>query len=313
MQVDARWLDSGIGQIDLNFQGFDAVIAAYVFDTADGLAVVDCGPTSTLDALFGGLDVLGLDAQRLRHVLLTHVHLDHAGGAGDLLQRLPDARVYVHEIGAPHVLDPAKLWNSAARIYGERMDALWGPMSPVPAERLTALQDGDTLDIGGRAFEALYTPGHAIHHIAYADTGANVIFCGDVAGVRIPPADAVWPPAPPPDVDVPAWHASIARLRQRQPAILYITHFGAVTRVAPHLDELDAHLDEWVAFVQASQAAGLDRDAIVARLTDDAQAQLTARGCDARTLARFATATPYGMTVDGILRYLRKREREATT
>ena len=303
-----RWLDGGIGMLDLHFQGESAVIAAYVIDTADGLALIDCGPSSTLDALLNGLTELGLEPERLRHILLTHIHLDHAGAGGILLQRFPDMRLYVHELGAPHEIDPSKLLASAQRIYGDQMDTLWGPIAPVPTKRMVVLRDGDTLDIGGRRFDTLYTPGHASHHVAYLDHATRAIFTGDVAGVRIPPADSVWPPTPPPDIDPTAWHASIARLRALDAPVLYLAHFGAVERVGAHLDQLDAHLDEWVAFVERAHAEGLLRDAIVERLQAHAHIDLATQASDTQTRTRFAMATPYGMAVDGILRYLRKQD-----
>jgi glyoxylase-like metal-dependent hydrolase (beta-lactamase superfamily II) len=301
------WLPGRIGQVDLNFDGVSSVIAVYVLDTPDGLAMIDCGPSTTIDSLLAGLVELGLDPGQLRHILLTHIHLDHAGAGGSLLQRFPDARLYVHEVGAPHMADPSKLVTSAQRIYGDRMESLWGAMEPVPTERMVVLRDGDQLELGGRRLDALYTPGHASHHIAFHDHAARVVFAGDVAGVRIPPASDVWPPTPPPDIDPGAWHASVARLRALEPTRLFLAHFGAVDDVAPHLGQLEARLDEWVEFVARARDAGLERDAIVASLEARARGGLDADG-DAQTEARFAIATPYGMTVDGILRYLRLRD-----
>jgi glyoxylase-like metal-dependent hydrolase (beta-lactamase superfamily II) len=303
-----NWLADQIGQVDLRFQGVASVIAIYVLDTPDGLALIDCGPSTTIDSLLAGLIELGLDPARLRHILLTHIHLDHAGAGGSLLQRVPEARLYVHEVGAPHMADPSKLITSAERIYGDEMETLWGSMAPVPAERMVVLRDGDQLEIGGRRLDALYTPGHAGHHIAFLDLATRVVFAGDVAGVRIPPATEVWPPTPPPDIDPVAWHASVARLRAMEPTRLCLAHFGAVDDIAPHLDQLEARLDEWVDFVASARDAGLARDAIVAKLEAHARGGLDAVGGDEETAARFAIATPYGMTVDGILRYLRLRD-----
>lgn len=306
---DTRWLGDGLALIDLEFQDVAAVIGAYVFDTEDGLAIIDCGPSTTTDALLGGLEALGLDPQRLRHILLTHIHLDHAGAGGLLLRRFPEARLYVHEVGAAHQADPSKLLASATRIYGDQMDTLWGEIAPVAPERMVVIADGETLDIGERQLDVLYTPGHASHHVTYIDRQSRSAFTGDVAGVRIPPADAVWPPTPPPDLDVAAWHASIARLRAAAPARLCLSHYGVVQRVGPHLNELDAHIDEWIALVERLRAEGLQRDAIVERLIAITRADLMALGSDEVTLSRYAWATPYGMAVDGILRFLNKRDR----
>ena len=207
-----RWLEDGIGLIDLHFQNRPALIAAYVLPADDGLALIEVGPGSTLESLFDGLRKLDLDpnkpalsgSRRVRHLLVTHIHLDHAGAAGSLLERLPDARLYVHQRGARHMIDPSRLLASAAQIYGGLMGPFWGEFLPCPAERVTAVSDGDRLEIGGQTLDVLYTPGHAWHHVAYHETERNIVFAGDVAGVRIPPSPLVWPPTPPPDIDIGA-------------------------------------------------------------------------------------------------------------
>lgn len=305
------WLRDGLGIIDLWYQGVPQVNAAYLFDTGDGFALVETGPASAAEHLLDGIRALGRDPNDLKYVLLTHIHLDHSGGAGTLVERYPAIDIYVHEIGAPHLIDPTKLLNSAGRIYGDQMDALWGKTLPVPEERVVWLTHGEVLALGERVFDVVYTPGHAGHHVSYVDRDTLIVAAGDVAGVRIPPSRHVWPPTPPPDLDVEGWHTSIARMRKVNPEALLLSHFGPVERsaIGPHLDELERHLDEWVAFVAERAAAGVERDAIVAELErvtleelhDEQHIELS---------ESFAIATPYGMSVDGILRYLRKREEQ---
>ncbi len=303
-----RWITPEIGLVDLHFQGTPRVIGAYLLPTNDGLALIECGPTTTLEALDAGIRALGHDPANIRHVLVTHIHLDHAGAAGVLLDRLPEARLYVHEIGAPHMIDPTNLLRSATRIYGERMDELWGEIRPVPADRVVVVADDEVVPIGGRELRALYTPGHASHHIAYHDESARLVFTGDVAGVRIPPAIEVWPPTPPPDIDIAGWHASIARLRDANPDRLLLTHFGPWDDVSPHLDQLGTRLDEWVALVEQWGAEGLDRDTMIARLGTVVRTEMEQHGT-ADLEAMFELTTPHWMSIDGLLRFLRKQGR----
>jgi len=236
--------------IDLNHLGTDRVIAAWEHDGV----LVDPGPQSTEAAL-----LQGLREERPRAVLLTHIHFDHAGASGALVRRWPDMPVYVHERGAPHLADPGRLVASAGRLYGpENMQRLWGDVLPVPAENLHVLAGGETvLD----AFEVAYTPGHASHHVAYLHRDTGMAFCGDVAGVRIPPADYVVAPTPPPEVDVEAWERSLDQLEAWAPATLALTHFGQVDDVGPHLLAVRERLHE-----QALLAARHGREAFVAGL-----------------------------------------------
>jgi glyoxylase-like metal-dependent hydrolase (beta-lactamase superfamily II) len=205
-----------------------------------GELLIDPGPESTLENVIAELN--GVEPKA---VLLTHIHLDHAGGAGTLARMYPGLRVYVHERGAPHMLDPSKLLASATRIYGDYMDVLWGKFEAVPAERLTVLSGGETLDFGDSgAYEVLYTPGHAVHHVSYlaSDGGA---FVGDVAGTRAPGSDLVLAPTPPPDINPPDWQDSIAALRARDLTRLHYTHFGSADDVDAHLTQLSERIARW--------------------------------------------------------------------
>ena len=210
-------------EIDVKHLGRDRVICAYEID---GL-IIDPGPASSLDGLLEGLG----DTEP-RGLLLTHIHLDHAGAAGTLVERFPELEVYVHDRGAPHIVDPERLLGSARQLYGADMERLWGEVLPVPEERVRPLGGGETI-AGG--FRVEYTPGHASHHVAYLHLDTGEAFVGDVAGVRIPPADHVIAPTPPPDIDLEAWAASLDVLEGWAPESLLLTHFGRVRDVAGHL------------------------------------------------------------------------------
>ena len=209
--------------IDLMHLGRERVICAF---EVNGL-VVDPGPSSCLDTLLDGLE------SEPRALLLTHVHLDHAGAAGVLARRNPSLQVYVHERGAPHVADPSKLVASAGRLYGDRMEELWGEVAPVDRERIHILEGGETIE---DTFHVVYTPGHASHHVTYLDTATGDAYVGDVAGVRLPPHEYTVPPTPPPDIDVDRWLESIDRVAGLDPQALCLTHFGRFTDVPEQLE-----------------------------------------------------------------------------
>ena len=211
--------------IDLMHLGRERVICAF---EVNGL-VVDPGPSSCLDTLLEGLE------EEPRALLLTHVHLDHAGAAGVLARRNPSLQVYVHERGAPHVADPSKLVASAGRLYGDRMEELWGEVAPVDRERIHILEGGETIE---DTFHVTYTPGHASHHVSYLDTATGDAYVGDVAGVRLPPHEYTVPPTPPPDIDVDRWLESIDLVARLDPQALCLTHFGRFTDVSEHLERM---------------------------------------------------------------------------
>ena len=220
--------------IDLQFLGSPKVIATALLTGSDGVTLIDPGPTSCLPALEAGLRERGLSLRDVRSVLLTHIHLDHAGVAGTIAERVPAARVYVHERGAPHMIDPAKLLASATRLYGDRMDLLWGAFQPVPADRVTVLTGGEKLDLAGTALKVAYTPGHAKHHVSYLDEQTGVAYVGDTGGVRVS-GDYLIAPTPPPDIDIEAWQQSLNTIDDWQPVSLFLTHFGTVAPARAHL------------------------------------------------------------------------------
>lgn len=308
-QRDAVWLADGLGMIDLNFRNEPNLIASYVIDTSDGLVVIETGPANAAERLLEGIRQLGLDPANLRHVVVTHVHLDHAGAAGALLEQFPEAQLYVHQRGARHMIDPSRLLDSAGRVYGAQMDALWGVMKACPAERVTEVDEGDVLHFGDLKLDVLYTPGHASHHASFVAQEQGVLFAGDVAGVRIPPSKLVFPPTPPPDINIELWHESINKLRKVSSERLLLTHFGPVSDVSEHLDQLDVRLDRWTELVSNMQQEGLERQQIADRLADDASAAMQAAGESTEAQGSVSNVTPYGMAVDGLTRYLHKNPR----
>jgi glyoxylase-like metal-dependent hydrolase (beta-lactamase superfamily II) len=241
--------------IDLKHLGNLRQIACYVLDTGDGLALVDPGPSVCLETLIAGLGEEGKSLADIRHILLTHIHLDHAGVTGTLVRRNPQIRVYVHERGAKHMVDPEKLLRSAERLWGDRLGTLWGEFLPVPTENVQALAGGETITAGSRKLDVSYTPGHAWHHVTYFDSLTGTAFVGDTAGIRIS-GSAVVPAAPPPDIDLLAWEQSLRNIEERRPARIFLTHFGAWEPVDWHLGELRSKLADWAERARIS----LERD-----------------------------------------------------
>jgi len=258
----------------------------YIVETDDGLALFDCGPASTLPGLDAGLAEHGLRLDEIRHLLLSHIHLDHAGAAGTLVRRHPELTVWVSEIGAPHLVDPSRLERSARRLYGDLFDPLWGELVPVPASNVR-IANGNVL-----GWESFPTTGHASHHISYLLNGT--LLAGDAAGVRMPGASYVLPVSPPPDVDVEAWHETVAAIRARDPERLALIHFGVHEDVAAHLDRLELELDRWAQRVRD----GIEQQAFV----DAARAEA---GEDADLYDRVA---PYWQSWAGLKRYWEKRD-----
>jgi glyoxylase-like metal-dependent hydrolase (beta-lactamase superfamily II) len=292
--VEGRANHSTPEPIDVRFRGLERVICCWRVDDV----LVDPGPESSLPAL---LEVLG--DERPRALLLTHIHLDHAGATGALLRRWPDLDVYVHQRGAPHLVDPSKLLASAGRLYGEdNMKALWGEVLPVPAERVHVLTGGETLPLAG-GFRVAYTPGHASHHVCYLHEDSGRAFVGDVAGVKIPPAQLTLAPTPPPDIDVEAWNRSLDLIAAWQPASLGLTHFGAIDAVEEQLEATRSSLHELAELVR-----GADLETVVA-----ARGARVAAGTEDEALrAAYASALPPEHVYFGLERYWRKRAERST-
>lgn len=300
-------IDDGFWQIDLGFQNRAGVIAAYLLAGDGQLALIETGPSSCLANLAAGIAQTGHDINQLTHVLVTHIHLDHAGAVGPLARDNPKLRVSVHPFGAPHMIDPAKLVASATRIYGDQMGPLWGEFAPIAEPQVHALIDGELIAVAGRRLLAAFTPGHAHHHVAYVDVTNRIAFTGDVGGVRMQGTDYVCPPTPPPDLDPDKWRASIGRLREFNLTRLYLTHFGEFQDVARHLRDLGPNLNEFLEIGSDALDAGIEPDALTERL----HARMAAGLGDVHpgVLVNLEWATPSYMATLGLIRW-HKKQRE---
>jgi len=276
-------LSSGAWQISHPFRGENEVIGSYLLAGGNELAVIDPGPGSAVESLLASIREAGFDPEDVTHLIATHVHLDHAGGTGTLVKQMPGAQVYVHRKGAPHLVDTAKVVASASRIFGDRMQLLWGEIESTPQERLHIL-----------------------------DVHSGELFAGDVAGVRLPGIDYIRPPTPPPDLDIEAWSDSIDLVKRLRPDVLYIGHFGAVKHDLPeHLERLRTKLYSWGDFVLGAMRDGKSEPEITTMLIEHTEPELLqAAGGDRRALDRYEIATNYQMTVQGYMRYWRKKHPE---
>jgi glyoxylase-like metal-dependent hydrolase (beta-lactamase superfamily II) len=299
-------LAPGIFYLDLQFLGTPRVIATAVIGGPSGIALVDPGPSSSLAGLRAGLAPAGITLREVTAILITHIHLDHAGSVGTLVRENPNLRVYVHVKGAPHLVNPEKLLASATRLYGDDMERLWGEVRPVPGQNLVILHGGERIEEGGRALEVAYTPGHASHHVSYFVKDAALAFVGDTAGVRILPDGDVLPPTPPPDVDLPAWSDSLARIEQWHADTLFLTHFGPAAPVGAHLGTLRENLETASRLVKASlERQGTDEERET-WFVEECRVALRRRmsESDART---YEVAGRFDLNWRGLARFWRKR------
>jgi glyoxylase-like metal-dependent hydrolase (beta-lactamase superfamily II) len=288
--------------LDLNFQDKKQAIASYLISDGDAVVLIESGPGSTLAGLEAGLRLNGLTLADVTHILLTHIHLDHAGAAGQLSRY--GAQIYVHPVGAPHLLDPEKLLASATRIYGDRMESLWGAFLPVEREQLHVVEDAQEIAIGSLRFVALSTPGHAQHHHVYLFE--DICFSGDVGGVRIPGFPYLRVPMPPPELHLERWRATLARLRQQKFARIAPTHFGIFDDPAWHLREVEKGLDAAERWLEATMPADPPVDELRASFTAWIEAEGRAQGLDAQVVKSYGLANPLGMSADGLMRYWKK-------
>jgi glyoxylase-like metal-dependent hydrolase (beta-lactamase superfamily II) len=304
-------LAPGISYVDLNFRNRPGVIATGVLVDPAGVAIVDPGPTSCLETLTRALAAEGVKIADVRVVLLTHIHLDHAGMTGTLIQQNPNIEVYVHARGAPHLIDPSKLLESAGRLYGSKMGSLWGAVLPVPAERVRVLSGGERLTVGSRVFDGEYTPGHASHHVSYIDRVAGLAWVGDAAGVRLGPSQSVMPPTPPPDIDLELWDGSLRRIRAWQPRQLFLTHFGVFDGVGAHLDDLAIAIREVAEMVRRSLEVSGGEDEQFAAFRQEIGRYIRRRMSEHEAIA-YETAAPLRFNWQGLARYWRKRAKLKT-
>jgi glyoxylase-like metal-dependent hydrolase (beta-lactamase superfamily II) len=297
----------GLYLIDHRFQGVPGVIGSYLLSGDDDLALIETGPSTSVDALLAGIRSLDYDPAKISTLIVTHIHLDHAGGSGTLLDQMPEAHVVVHPNGATHLIDPSRLLRSAARIFGDDMDRLWGEVVPVPEERVVVVQDGESFDVAGRELTAYSTPGHAGHHHAYFDRESGDLFTGDAAGVRLESVPYVRPPTVPPEFDLDAWRATIGRMRALQPLTLHLTHFGSFDDPDWHFDDLLSRMHYWYGWVVARLAQGSEEADLARELQEFGDQEIVENSGSTDLTLPYELATPYGMTVAGMARYHRRR------
>ena len=300
----------GITAIDTFMGGRERYTAAYLLE-AEETTLVETGPGTSVEAVTTALGRLGVGADDLAHVVLTHIHLDHAGGAGAVSSRFPRSSVWVHERGAPHLADPTRLVASTARVWGEaEMRELFGPTEPVDAERLRPLRDHDVIELGGRRLDVLDTPGHASHHVALVDSRTGVIFTGDALGIHVPDLPVLRPATPPPEFDLDAAVASIERIRERALSVLLFAHFGPLRDVDAICDLAISRLRAWTAVVDSALDETDDPEELAARLRDAALGDIETGAeaeLDLEVLEdRLRLLSSIRMNAQGIVRYLRK-------
>jgi glyoxylase-like metal-dependent hydrolase (beta-lactamase superfamily II) len=289
--------------LDLNFQGLPEITAAYLVVGPEGPILIETGPGSTLNTLLGQIRQHGFEPEQIKHVLVTHIHLDHAGAAGWWAQQ--GAQIYVHSFGARHLIAPEKLLASAQRIYGDMMDTLWGEMLPAPAEKVTELFDNDVLEVAGLQIQVLETPGHARHHHVFVLE--DVAFTGDAAAARLPGWNLPDVPAPPPEFDMEVWEATLDRLLAQNFRRIYPTHFGAVDNVIDHLQTVKRLVRETAVFIHTQMQAGLSRDEILTAYEGWFANRARQAGLTEAAIVHYAAANPLYMSVDGVMRYWQKQ------
>jgi glyoxylase-like metal-dependent hydrolase (beta-lactamase superfamily II) len=254
----ATTIAPGVTEIDTRLGGWDRVTAGYLVD-GPAPVLVETGSQSSVPVLLAALDELGMAADDLAGVAVTHIHLDHAGGVGDVAKAFPRATVYVHEKGARHLVDPARLVDSAARVYGDLLDSLYGRLDPTPSERIHVLADGEAIQVGdGRVLTAIDSPGHARHHLGLHDSRSGILFAGDAVGVRLPDAGVLRPAAPPPDFDLDQALHSLHRFAERRPAALALAHYGVLSDPQDLLAEAEVTLRAWADEAERAWREGRD-------------------------------------------------------
>lgn len=289
--------------IDLNFLDTKQSIGSFLIPTAKGPVLIESGPETTFSVLKAGIEKAGYKIEDIHAVLLTHIHFDHAGAAWKFAKN--GTKIYVHQVGLPHLANPEKLWNSAAQIYGDDMNRLWGKMEPIPEYLLIAANDGDVINFGNVQFKVIYTPGHAVHHNAYQLN--DVIFTGDVAGCKIANGPVV-PPCPPPDIDLGLWKKSIQKLKDANPSALYLTHFARQEHPVQLLEELEMELDNWANFIKPFFDAGTPAHEIVPQFMQFTSQAFKAKGLTDTEIQIYEYANPSWMSVNGLLRYWKLKQ-----
>jgi len=282
----------------------NVICIALVESGPNELVIVDSGPESDFEFVVEGIRKLGFQPEHVRHLLASHVHLDHTGGAWRWAEEF-GTKIYVHPKGAPHLVDPSRLVASATRIYGDKMDPLWGTVGAIPEDRVIAVDDGAVLRFGSRQFRVLYTPGHAQHHNSYWLETEQTLFAGDVAGVLIHHGPAI-PPFPPPDIHLESWKESLDKIRALKPISLHVTHFGRVDDPIRSLDALEKRLFGWADWMKQRLLEGKSETEIIPEFQKFTESELLSDGARQEDLSTYEHADPASMSVSGLIRYWRK-------
>jgi len=291
-----------IKTIDLNFCGQSNTIGAFLYESAVGPILLETGPYSTFDTLCAGIREHGYAPKDIKHVFLTHIHLDHAGAAWAFAKM--GAKIYTHPFGKQHLADPSRLIESAARIYGDKMDSLWGEMQAIPKEMIVSVKDAEMVRLAETTVRSWHTPGHARHHVAWQIN--RELIAGDVAGVKILNGPVV-PPCPPPDIDLEDWAYSIRRMKALDLNRLHLTHFGSLVNTHSHLEELEKTLNEWAEWMRPFAEDQTPKDKVVTLFEEYVTGQLKAAGLSAEQISRYDKANPAWMSVYGLTRFWSKK------
>jgi glyoxylase-like metal-dependent hydrolase (beta-lactamase superfamily II) len=299
---------NGIHLLDTNHVGFSGTVGVYVLPGDNGFALIETGPGSTLATIKQSIASLGLELSKLKAILVTHIHLDHAGAAGQLVQET-GATLYVHERGAPHLIDPSKLLASAERIYGDLMQRLWGTMVPAPKEKVVALAGGERLNIVGHDIDVIYTPGHASHHVVFLLDG-ETMFTGDAAAIHFAGSSVIRPALPAPEIDLETWQDSLDKMLGVKPKRLLLTHYGEVRDAEAHLRQVVERNQEWATLILEGLQKGEDAKVLEQRLHEISLQELVASGASAEVIQRHRITSNDQMTVMGVTRYWQKHHPE---
>jgi glyoxylase-like metal-dependent hydrolase (beta-lactamase superfamily II) len=296
--------------LDLNWMGRPHSIGAILLESGGHYAILDPGPASTLATLRTELRSHGLSFSSLEAVLLTHIHLDHAGATGTLLRENPDLRVYVHSKGAAHLADPSKLLASAGRLWGDDLERLFGETLPVPEQKIQILEGAETVSVGTRKINVIYTPGHASHHVTYFDERVGIAFAGDTAGIRIANGPYIMPATPPPDIDLAVWEQSFAAILDRQPSKLFVTHFGYAENPAKHIADFRERLHLWADITQKALQSTSDLEVALQSFLEQTQAEML-KYLSAADAEQHAFTAGLPLSFLGLARHIRKRSAAA--
>lgn len=294
---------SKIHVIDLHFQNIPHAIAAFLIETNTDPILIETGPHSTFPYLAQGIKDLGYKLEDIKHVFLSHIHLDHAGAAWAFAEK--GANIYMHPFGAKNMADPSRLMESARMIYKDKMDILWGEMNAIDPSQIIEVSHGESISIGGVTLKSWHTPGHAKHHIAWQMN--DIVFTGDAAGVKIDNGIVV-PPCPPPDINIEEWKSSTQLIRSLKPKQLFLTHFDKIENIEEHLDALDNILDNWAGWIKAHWLLGESQEEMVPKFMQHVAQQLKSAGLSDEEIVKYEAANPSWMSVAGLVRYWKKRQ-----